>query len=106
MDNVLTFELHDFRLGQQNPTAPAACEGVLTPNTGANDYITIVGGSSFPPVAGGVQANPTGISVTDRFCDRTFPASVMNAIVRCKFMFSMYNNKYYIVLNLKLFVHL
>jgi hypothetical protein len=64
---------------------PAVCTGAGTANPTAApalDYLTIMGGISYPLTAAGATTPVT--SVTDRFCDMTWPQTVTSAYVRCK----------------------
>jgi len=75
----------DVRIGTgvaTTATTPATC----TPATGGmlGDYLTIMGGISYPLQIVAPATTPTAVSTTDRFCDATWPSQITSAYVRCK----------------------
>ncbi|OXA52202.1 uncharacterized protein LOC110852632 [Folsomia candida] len=61
-----------------SPTMPMPCGAAATP---IPDYLIIMGGVSYP-MGTPTAAIPSGTSITDRFCDLTFPSAVTSAYVR------------------------
>jgi hypothetical protein len=68
-------------------TVPMACSTSPVAGVGASlvDYLTIMGGVSYP-LSATVPALPltSTSSLSDRFCDVTWPQNLPNAYVRCK----------------------